>query len=105
MAAFTAAASLLGDFVLIPVTEVGSLAVAIGWLSACAAWLRRTRAGAPGRGRAWAGAAVSGAIVLMKVVPAVPGSFSRTEWVAVLAWALLGWLLWSAASKPARDGR
>lgn len=99
MAAFTAGASLLGDSVLIPVTEVGSLAVAVGWLSACAAWLRRSRAGAPGRRLAWAGALAGGAIVLMKVVPAVPGSFSRTEWTAVLAWALLGGLLWRAGTR------
>lgn len=96
MTAFTAGASLLGDSVLIPVTDVGSLAVGIGWLSACVAWLRRTTGVGPGRLAAWAGALVSAAIVLMKVVPAVPGSFSRTEWIAVAAWAALGLLLWRA---------
>ena len=37
MALLTGAAALLGDAILVPVTEVGSLAVGVGWLSACAA--------------------------------------------------------------------
>ena len=38
---------------------------------------------------AWLGAAVSVAIVLMKVVPGVPGSFTRAEWIAFAAWSAL----------------
>ncbi len=45
MAALTAAAAMFGDAILVPITEVGSLAVGVGWLSACAAYLlRRTAA-------------------------------------------------------------
>src|SRR3989441_13013431 len=33
MAAFTAAAAMFGDAILVPITEVGSLAVGVGWLS------------------------------------------------------------------------
>src|SRR5213593_716731 len=62
MAILTAAAAMFGDAILVPITEVGSLAVGVGWLSACAAYLaRRRRAGdADGFGRepgamAWTG--------------------------------------------------
>src|SRR5205807_5299370 len=43
MGVLTIAASAFGDAILVPVTEVGSLAVGIGWLSACAAYLARRR--------------------------------------------------------------
>ena len=95
MALLTAGASFFGDAVLVPITEVGSLAIGVGWLSACVAFLRRTPGG-PGRAMAWAGALVSLAIVAMKIVPGVPGSFSRTEWLALLAWAALGGACWRA---------
>jgi hypothetical protein len=73
MAALTIVAALLGDALLIPITEVGSLASGAGWLSACAAFLLRSPAGAAGRRTAWAGALVL-AIVCMKVVPGIPGA-------------------------------
>ena len=96
LAMLTAGASFLGDAVLIPITEVGSLAVGVGWLSACVAWLvRSARAGErAGRLAAPAGAAVSGAIVVMKIVPIVPGSFGVREWVAFLCWCALGFAFW-----------
>ena len=43
MALLTAAAATFGDAILVPITEVGSLAVGVGWLSACAAALARRR--------------------------------------------------------------
>ena len=90
----TAAASFLGDALLVPVSEVGSLAVGAGWMSACAAYLAWTRSGArqasrPASSRARStgllagvGVVVGAGIVLMKVVPAVPGSFGPAEWIA-----------------------
>jgi amino acid transporter len=100
MALLTGAAAFLGDAILVPVTEVGSLAVGVGWLSACAAFLARSRR--PGssashgdRVLAAIGAAVSAAVVLMKVVPSVPGSFTRAEWIAFGLWSALGALFWS----------
>ena len=36
---------------------------------------------------AWLGCAVSVAIILMKVVPSVPGSFTRPEWIAFAGWS------------------
>src|SRR5881398_2049093 len=93
MAVLTMAAAMFGDAILVPITEVGSLAVGIGWLSACAAYLARRRRREWSAGPeasesalfAWAGAAVAAAIVLMKVVPNVPGSFTRAEWTAFIA--------------------
>ncbi|HET9796216.1 MAG TPA: APC family permease [Thermoanaerobaculia bacterium] len=93
MAVFTALASLLGDALLVPVTEVGSLAVGIGWGTACLAAARRLP---EGRAVAYAGAAVAGGIVLMKVLPFVPGSFTRAEWIALLVWTATGTLFWIA---------
>jgi amino acid transporter len=98
MAALTAAAAMFGDALLVPVTEVGSLAVGVGWLSACAAYLARRRgwgANEPAT-MAIAGCVVSVAIVLMKIVPGVPGSFSRPEWIAFVGWSAFGLVFWLA---------
>jgi len=103
MAALTVAAAMFGDAILVPVTEVGSLAVGVGWLSACAAYLAarpsdppdpasRSRGESPAM--AVAGVVVSVAIVLMKVVPGVPGSFTRAEWIAFAGWSALGAAFW-----------
>lgn len=95
LATLTALASCLGDAVLVPITEVGSLAVGIGWLSACLAFLARKR-NEPGPPRiiAGAGALMSAAIVLMKIAPQVPGSFGAMEWLAFAAWMGLGAGFW-----------
>jgi APA family basic amino acid/polyamine antiporter len=99
MASLTVAAAAFGDAILVPVTEVGSLAVGVGWLSACAAYLARNRRRVATSRRttmAWIGTAVAAAIVLMKVVPAVPGSFTGAEWTALTAWSGLGLVFWMA---------
>ncbi|HKD10603.1 MAG TPA: hypothetical protein VKE50_00945, partial [Thermoanaerobaculia bacterium] len=57
---------------------------------------RRISASASGRAAALAGAAVSLAIVAMKIFPGVPGSFTRAEWIAFAAWSGAGILLWLA---------
>lgn len=99
MAVLTGGASLLGDALLVPVSEVGSLAVGVGWFSACLAALARARqagskAPAVDRVMAFAGAVVAGSIVAMKILPQVPGSFTRAEWVAFGLWSGLGLLFW-----------
>jgi len=92
----TAVCMLLGDAILVPVTEVGSVAAAAGWLAACAAFFRmastvRERAGAV------FGVGMGLAMILMKVVPAVPGHFSRYEWLALGIWCACGLVLgWQA---------
>ena len=103
MAVLTGAASFLGDALLVPITEVGSLAVGVGWFSACVSYLARARrAGASQGGRrlAVAGAVVSAAIVAMKVLPPVPGSFTRAEWIAFGLWTALGFLFWTGRPQP-----
>ena len=99
MGVLTMAAAMFGDAILIPITEVGSLAVGVGWLSACAAYLARRR-GHPSANQsammAWMGAAVSVAIILMKIVPQVPGSFTGAEWLAFAGWSALGAVFWIA---------
>jgi amino acid transporter len=88
----TAAAAFLGDALLVPITEVGSAVSGLGWCAACLAFIALARRNGDGRGTAIAatGAIVSVAIVLMKLVPAVPGSFGWPEWVALGGWCALG---------------
>jgi basic amino acid/polyamine antiporter, APA family len=94
----TALCMFLGDAILVPVTEVGSVASACGWLASCAAYY----AMAPSqRERVIAGFAVlvGLAMILMKVFPSVPGAFTRYEWLTLAIWILLGALLaWSKRS-------
>jgi amino acid transporter len=101
LSALTTGAALLGDAVLIPITEVGSLAVGVGWCSACVAYIVRARRERIGRGvaTAWIGALVSFAIMLMKMVPSVPGSFTCVEWTAFALWCLLGYVFWRLRSR------
>jgi len=101
MSALTVAAAMFGDAILVPITEVGSLAVGVGWLSACLAYLARSRRSAKlqpsdreSSAMAWIGAAVSVAIILMKVVPGVPGSFTRNEWISFAGWSVFGVAIW-----------
>jgi APA family basic amino acid/polyamine antiporter len=93
----TAICMLLGDAILVPVTEVGSVACAIGWSATCAACLAlaRDRPGmmrlsAVERAVAWFGLAVGIAMALMKIVPFVPGHFTVYEWLAMGIWIALG---------------
>jgi len=94
MAALTIAAAMFGDAILVPVTEVGSLAVGVGWLSACAAYLARRTDRSETAAMARLGAVVSAAIILMKIVPGVPGSFTRAEWIAFAGWSAFGLTFW-----------
>src|SRR4051812_2794894 len=43
MSVLTIGAAMFGDAILVPITEVGSLSVGVGWLSACVAYLVRRR--------------------------------------------------------------
>jgi basic amino acid/polyamine antiporter, APA family len=83
---------LLGDALLVPVSEVGSMASAFGWLAACASFLLVERT-VKLRLVAAVGACVSLALVLMKLLPGVPGHFTEAEWVALVMWLALGFLL------------
>jgi len=101
LALLTVLAACLGDALLVPITEVGSLAAGLGWCAACVALIVRSRRLGATPWAGVAGVVVSAAIVLMKVVPSIPGSFSRTEWIAFVAWTALGLVVWFVS----RDGR
>jgi len=85
----TASCMFLGTAILVPISEVGSVACATGWFAVCAAylWMKPRIAD---RLIALAGALVGLAMILMKLVPFVPGSFSGWEWLALALWIILG---------------
>jgi hypothetical protein len=90
---------LLGDAILVPITEVGSVACALGWAATCAAylWLGRSgklplqsRLSGSQRSIAVFGFVVAAAMLLMKIVPAIPGHFTVYEWLALGIWIAIG---------------
>lgn len=93
----TAACMLLGDAILVPITEVGSVACAVGWASACAACLALARSKPhllsltlAQRMLATFGLVVAIVMAFMKVVPTIPGHFSLAEWIALAIWISVG---------------
>lgn len=97
----SAAGMTLGGSILIPITEVGSLAGALGWMMACSAyWAMRPATGQ--RAVAAAGIVISSALALMKLLPAMPGHFTAYEYLALAIWLLAGYLLYrrSALVRP-----
>ena len=88
----TAAGLILGEAILVPVTEVGSLASAFGWLMTCVSYL--TMRPKPRECTiAVLGALVALALILIKVLPFVPGHFTGHEVVALATWAFAGFAL------------
>jgi basic amino acid/polyamine antiporter, APA family len=88
----TLAGIFLGDALLVPVTEVGSMASALGWLATCLSFCmveKRARM----RLLAGMGIAVSLLLFLMKVLPVFPGHFTPAEWAALAIWVALGFAL------------
>ncbi|HKS71993.1 MAG TPA: APC family permease [Terriglobales bacterium] len=97
----TAACMFLGDAILVPITEVGSVAAASGWLAACASYFCMKPA--PGqRAIAAVGTLVALFLVLMKLLPAMPGHFSIYEWIALAGWISIGIVL-RLSAKPRQD--
>lgn len=83
---------LLGDSILVPITEVGSMASALGWLATCASfWIVEPRVRL--RLITTLGICVSLLLLFMKLLPAVPGHFTQAEWIALAIWLLLGAVL------------
>jgi basic amino acid/polyamine antiporter, APA family len=85
----TGLCTLLGSATLIPISEVGSVASAIGWLAVCGAYMW-TKPNRLGWFMALIGALVGLGMMLMKFAPFVPGHFSRWEWLALGLWMILG---------------
>lgn len=82
----------LGDALLVPVTEVGSMAAASGWFAASLSLFlveKRLRV----RFVAALAALVALMLVAMKLLPAFPGHFSRAEWIALAIWLAIGGLM------------
>src|SRR5271165_796376 len=82
-----------GDAILVSVTEVGSLACSVGWFAACLSFLLLEKS-ARLRIIALLGILVSLTFILMKVIPAIPGHFSGSEWLALAIWLFLGILVY-----------
>jgi amino acid transporter len=84
-----ALALFLGSAILVPISEVGSVVGALGWMAACAAYYRLSST-AGGRCVAAMGVTVTLLMVLMKICPFVPGHFTRYEWLGLFSWCALG---------------
>jgi len=87
--AATAVAMLLGEAGLVPILEVGAVASAIGWMSGCVSYYFM-KPGSLGRAAAIFGILVTSLMVFVKIVPVVPGHFTRYEWMALAIWAIIG---------------
>jgi len=92
----TVLASFLGQAVLVPISDVGSLASATGWLATCLAFCKGAGHAVTPRSRiiGVGGATVAAIFIAMKLVPAIPGSFRHYEYLALGVWGGLGWALW-----------
>lgn len=84
---------LLGDSILVPVTEVGSMASAFGWFAACLSFFLVEPAPRL-RVIATLGILISLLLMMMKLLPVFPGHFSLSEWMALSAWLAIGLLLY-----------
>jgi len=94
---FTLVASFLGQAVLVPISEVGSLAAAIGWLATCLAFCKGAGLVASTvklKLIGYSGAFVAALLILMKLVPIIPGSFGAFEYAALFVWSAIGFVLW-----------
>lgn len=88
----TALLMFAGQSILVPITEVGSLASLLGWMASCAAYTRMPSSPL-GRMAAASGILVTVLLLGLKVLPQVPGHFTEVEWIALAVWAGLGWLI------------
>jgi amino acid transporter len=101
IAAATIAGLLLGDALLVPVTEVGSMASAFGWLATCVSFFiieRSLRA----RLLTLLGIFVAALLLTMKLLPAFPGHFTQAEWLALAIWLVIGAALHLRSTSPSR---
>ncbi|HEV2115175.1 MAG TPA: APC family permease [Terriglobales bacterium] len=100
--ACTVLAMFLGEAGLVPILEVGAVTSAVAWMAACASyWCMRP----PLKGRLAAGFGllVTGLMILVKIVPLVPGHFTRYEWIALGIWLGFGALIRIPAAEPGRS--
>jgi APA family basic amino acid/polyamine antiporter len=89
IAAATIVGLLLGDALLVPVTEVGSMASAFGWLATCLSFFV-IEGNLRSRALTSLGIIVAALLLFMKLLPAFPGHFTNAEWIALAIWLALG---------------
>jgi amino acid transporter len=92
----TAVAVFLGQAGLVPILEVGAVAAAAGWMAACASYFCM-KPGFGGRAAAVFGVFVTSLMILVKVIPVIPGHFTPYEWFALAIWAAMGALIRASA--------
>lgn len=85
----TALTIFLGEALLVPILEVGAVSAAVAWMAACASYYKM-RPPWPRRAAAVFGLMVTSVMILVKLVPLVPGHFSSDEWIALAIWGVLG---------------
>ena len=85
----TALTIFLGEAVLVPILEVGAVSVAVAWLAACASYHKMKPRGLR-RAAVVFGLLITTAMILVKLIPLVPGHFTWHEWLALAIWAALG---------------
>ena len=79
----------LGEALLVPILEVGAVSAAVAWMAACASYYKMRPRGLR-RAAAVFGVFATSVMILVKLVPLVPGHFTWHEWLALGAWAFLG---------------
>jgi amino acid transporter len=85
----TALTIFFGEALLVPILEVGAVSASVAWLAACASYYKMKPRGLR-RTAAVFGILVTSTMILVKLVPLVPGHFTWHEWLALAIWAALG---------------
>ena len=85
----TALTIFLGEALLVPILEVGAISVGLAWMAACASYYKMKPRGLR-RAAAVFGLIVTSVMILVKLLPFVPGHFSWHEWLALAIWGLFG---------------
>src|SRR5579862_252360 len=85
----TALTIFLGEALLVPILEVGAVSSAVAWMAACASYYKM-KPGGFRRAAAVFGLCVTSIMILVKVLPWVPGHFTWHEWLALALWGFLG---------------
>lgn len=98
----TALTMFLGEAGLVPILEVGALSSALGWMAGCVSFYCM-KPDWRGQAAAVFGILVTSMMCLAKVLPMVPGHFTRYEWIALALWTAIGVMLsvpWQSNSRP-----
>jgi amino acid transporter len=98
----TALAIFLGEALLIPILEVGAVASAVAWMAACASYYRMKP---PWRRRLAAvfGLIVTSVMILVKLIPMIPGHFTSHEWIALAIWGAVGVAVRTSRQRDRRE--